>query len=198
MYEDIKEKDILYLDIETQYIMTDFEGGWKRAENYKNIRIAELGILQNNEYKTFEEDNIAELAFDLAKASLIVGHNIIQFDYEVLKWYYDHKEQYILPKLKSKTFDTMLEFSKFTKDGAGWVGLDDIASRNFGMKKTEDSIKIPEMWRAGKHDQVKAYLHNDLLMTEKFFLAGRKGHNFKYDHKIYGKSLGEREVYVKW
>ena len=96
-----------------------------------------------------------------------------------------------------KSFDTMIEFDKFTGE-AGWVSLNDIAQRNFGMKKTEDSVKIPEMYREGKIDEVKHYLLNDLKMTEQFYLLGKKGHIFKYDHKVYGKSYGEKEVYVKW
>jgi len=196
--EKIEQENILYLDIETQHLITEFPGGWKNPENYKRIRIAELGTLYNGEYKTYEEDNIVDLVFDLVEAKVIVGHNIKQFDYEVLKWYYDHTERHVMPEIRKKTFDTMLEFSKHTKDGAGWVGLDDIASRNFGMKKTEDSIKIPEMWRNGQVEKVKDYLYNDLLMTEKFFLSGRIGQEFLYEHKIYGKSYGERKVYVKW
>lgn len=194
MYEDIKPENILYLDIETQYLMTDFPGGWKKAENYKNVKIAELGILRNNIYTTFEEENISLLKDELADAELICGHNTIQFDYEVLKHYLPENEMF---KVIVKSFDTMLEFDKHTGD-AGWVSLDDIAQRNFGMKKTEDSIKVPEMWRSGKHDIVKSYLLNDLKMTEQFFLHGLKGHTFKYEHKVYGVSKGEREVYVKW
>ena len=195
LYEDINEKDILYLDIETQHLITEFEGGWKKPDNYRKIKIAELGTLQNNEYNTYEEKNINDLIFDLVKAELIVGHNISQFDYEVLEHYYS---PHIIKELRMKTFDTMLEFSKHTKNNAGWVGLDDIAKRNFGMTKPIDSILIPKMWRDGKHQEVKDYLLNDLKITEQFFLHGRKGHTFKYEHKIYGKSYGEREVYVKW
>lgn len=187
-------ENVLYLDIETQHIMSDFPGGWKNQENYKNIRIAELGTLLNGEYKTFEEDNVTDLIFDLAKVNTIVGHNISQFDYAVLKYYYGN---YVINKLQQKTFDTMLEFQKFTPK-AGWVALDDIAQRNFGMKKTEDSIKIPEMWRNGEKEKVKQYLLNDLKMTEQFYLHGKKGHNFKFEYKEYGKSYGERDVFVKW
>lgn len=190
----IKPENIIYLDIETQYLITDFPGGWKNPDNYKNIKIAELGILQNNRYRTFEENNILDLIWELVEADLIIGHNITQFDYTVLKHYY---EKCIIDKIKLKTFDTMLEFSKFTSN-AGWVSLDDIAQRNFGMKKTEDSINIPEMWRNGEKDKVKSYLHNDLLMTEQFYLHGKRGHKFKFEYKEYGKSYGEREVYVKW
>ncbi len=194
MLEDIKPENIVYLDIETQHLITEFEGGWKRPDNYRKLKIAELGILQDGKYKTFEENNIDNLISELDKSKLIVGHNIIQFDYEILKYYFS---QDIMFKIKMKTFDTMLKFDKFTGK-AGWVSLNDIATRNFGMSKTEDGTKIPQMWREGKKEQVKSYLLNDLKITEKFYLKGKEGYKFKYEHKVYGKSYGEREVYVKW
>ena len=194
MYEDIKPENVIYLDIETQYLITEFEGGWKRPENYGKLKIAELGILRNNIYTTFEEENIDLLRGELADAEIIVGHNVIKFDFEVLKHYLPKDEMF---RIILKSFDTMLEFDKFTGD-AGWVSLDDISQRNFGMKKTEDSILIPQMWREGKVDKVKEYLLNDLKMTEQFYLLGRKGGNIKYEHKVYGKSHGEKEVFVKW
>lgn len=195
MYEDIKMENIIYLDIETKYLITEFEGGWKKPENYKKLQIAELGTLFNGEFQTYEEDNIEDLIFEImVNADLIVGHNIIQFDQRILKYYLDEKSMNIL---RSRTFDTMLEFDKFTGE-AGWVSLNDIAQRNFGMSKTEKSIDVPRLWREGKRDIVKNYLKNDLLMTEKFYLLGKRGFIFKYEHKIYGKSHGERQAYVKW
>ncbi len=192
--EIIEPENILYLDIETQHLITEFPGGWKNPENYKRIRIAELGTLYNGKYKTYEERDLIELYEALSDVNLIVGHNIKQFDMEVLKHYYSHN---VIIDLRFKLFDTMLEFQNFTPR-AGWVSLDDISTRNFGMSKTEDSIKIPEMLRSGQKEKVKEYLLNDLKMTEQFYLHGKKGHKFKYEHKEYGKSYGEREVYVKW
>ena len=194
MYKDIKSENITYLDIETQHLITEFEGGWKNPKNYAKLKIAELGILRNSVYTTFEENNINDLMPELFDSELIVGHNLIQFDFKVLEHYFPKD---VMFKIMLKSFDTMLEFDKFTGE-AGWISLDDIAQRNFGMKKSEDSIKIPEMWRNGEKDKVKSYLLNDLKMTEQFYLLGKKGHTFKYDHKVYGKSYGEKEVYVKW
>ena len=194
MFEDINPENITYLDIETQHLITEFEGGWKNPKNYGKIKVAEVGILRNNVYTTFEESNINALISELDDSELIIGHNIIQFDYKVLDHYIPKD---IMFRIILKSFDTMIEFDKFTGE-AGWVSLNDIAQRNFGMKKTEDSVKIPEMYREGKIDEVKHYLLNDLKMTEQFYLLGKKGHIFKYDHKVYGKSYGEKEVYVKW
>lgn len=189
------EEDIIYLDIETMYLMTEFPGGWKKEENYKNIRIAELGILCDGIYQTYEEENIEDLVFEIfVNADRIVGHNIKQFDLRVLRYYLDDAS---VLKFYSKIFDTMLEFDRFTGD-AGWVSLNDICTRNFGLSKTESSKDVPKMWREGCKEQVKGYLLNDLKMTEKFYLTGKEGFNFKYDHKVYGVSKGEREVYIKW
>lgn len=195
LFDDTKLENIMYLDIETKYLMTDFEGGWKNPDNYGKVRIALLGTLFNGEYQVYEESDIEDLIFEImVNADLIVGHNIIQFDKRIMKYYFD---DIVMKSLQSRIFDTMLEFDKFTGDG-GWVSLNDIAQRNFGMKKSEESIKIPQMWREGKVDAVKTYLLNDLKMTEQFYLFGKKGGYIKYDHKVYGKSHGERETFVKW
>jgi DEAD/DEAH box helicase domain-containing protein len=190
----VKIEDIAYLDIETQHLITEFPGSWKREDNYRKIKIAEVGILQNNVYETYGEDDIDQLLDKLDDISLIVGHNITKFDYKVLNHYIDNKD---MKKLVEKAFDTMLEFARHTGKG-GWVSLDDLARRNFGMRKTEDSVDIPKMWREGKHEEVRNYLLNDLKMTERVYLHGRKGGKFKYEHKEWGESFGEREVFVKW
>ena len=130
----LKDEDILYLDIETQYLITEFENGWKNPINYKNIRIGVLGICKDKKYRTFEEYNINNLLFELVEAKLIVGHNILKFDYEVLKWYFP---KYVMNKIREKTFDTMLEFDTYTPEEGGWVSLDDSGQRNFNMKKNE-------------------------------------------------------------
>lgn len=186
--------NVVYLDIESQHLITEFPGGWKCEDNYGNIKIAEEGVLCDNIYEIYGEDDIYQLLDRLNDASLIVGHNIIKFDYKVLKHYFEKEDMNILVE---KAFDTMLEFAKLTGKG-GWVSLDDLARRNFGMNKIEDSMDIPKMWRDGKREDVKRYLLNDLKMTEKVYLHGKKGGKFKYEHKEFGTSFGEREVFVKW
>lgn len=184
----------IYLDIETQHLITEFPGDWKREDNYGRLKIAELGLLRDGTFETYEEKDIDQLIDQLNDSSLIVGHNIIKFDYKVLGHYVGKDD---MEKFYDKTFDTMIEFSRFTGRG-GWVSLDDLARRNFGMSKTEESMNIPKMWRDGKREEVKSYLLNDLKMTEKVYLHGKKGGTFKYEHKEYGESFGEREVFVLW
>ena len=95
----MENENITYLDIETQHLITEFPGGWKCKDNYGNIKIAELGILQNDVYKTYGEDNIGQLMDQLTDTSLIVGHNITKFDYEVLGYYLEKEDmRKLVPK----------------------------------------------------------------------------------------------------
>ena len=182
----------IFFDLETQHLfqelgMTDF-----RSRDPTKLKLAVAGILSNKEDLFFEENQVQELFKTLNQADLIVGHNLFKFDYLVLQPYI---KQDIIKTLQNKTFDTMLELEKLT---GCWTSLDDLGNRNVGVTKTIDTLKIPKMWRDGKHQEVKDYLLNDLKMTEAIFMHGKNIGKFKYGHKNYGKSMGEREVSVTW
>lgn len=179
--------DIAFFDLETKYLYQELE-----TKDPTKLKLAVAGILSNKEHLFFEEGQVQELFKTLNQADLIVGHNLLRFDYLVLQPYF---KQNIIKTLQNKTFDTMLELDKLT---SCWTSLDDLCKRNLGITKTVDTLKIPKMWREGKHQEVKDYLLNDLKMTEAVFNHGRNVGKFKYDHKEYGKSFGEREVSVKW
>lgn len=156
------------------------------------LKLAVAGILTDKKYFFFHENETKELFKTLSRADKIVGHNLLRFDYLVLKPYFDFD---IVEALQAKTFDIMLELDK--KTGC-WIGLDDLSKKNLGMIKTINPLKIPKMWRDGKHDEVREYLLNDLRMTEGIFNHGKKFGKLKYEHKEYGESMGVREVSVEW
>jgi DEAD/DEAH box helicase domain-containing protein len=207
---------VVYLDVETQYIFEDFPGGQNDRNNtIRKLKIAVIGTLAGETFRMFGESQIMDLLAHLRRFDKVVGHNLIGFDYLVLGSYFQFPESQLGSRgvgLIGKTHDTMLEFSHIVnaslnvKDGrkAGWVALDDIAKRNFGLQKPHDGKLIPKMWRDGKHEEVISYLRNDLEITKRFYLAGVEGRNIKYDHKTYSEktnkqvSQGEKEVFVKW
>ena len=49
-----------------------------------------------------------------------------------------------------------------------------------------------------RHDEVKAYLINDLKITEAVYNYALKNKKLKYMHSEYNISFGEREVAVNW
>jgi hypothetical protein len=184
--------NIAYFDLETQHLFQELGMTDYRSRDPTKLKLAVAGILFQKETLFFEENQVQELFVTLNQADLIVGHNLLGFDYLVLQPYI---KQNIIKTLQNKTFDTMVELDKLTRC---WTSLDDLCKRNLGMTKTIDTLKIPKMWRDGKHQEVKDYLLNDLRMTEAIFTHGKKVGKFKYEHKDYGKSLGEREICVKW
>ncbi len=181
-----------FFDLETQWLFEELG-----MINYKNndptkLKIAVAGVLQNGKTTFFNENETVELIETLKKADKIVGHNLFGFDYLVLQPYIKKE---ILKTLHPNTLDMMHELNKLT---GCFTKLDDLGKRNVGMSKSIDTKKIPKMWRDGKHNAVRDYLLNDLKMTEAIFNHGKKFKKLKYEHKDYGKSLGEREVRVKW
>lgn len=185
-----KEMKTAFFDLETQYLFKEVGG----RENIHKLKIALVGIRIDSQNFIFAEDKLLDAIKILQEADLIIGHNILGFDYLVIEPYI---EKEIIEMLKKKTFDMMYELSKIIV-GASFIGLDDLAKRNLGIKKTCDSILIPGMWREGKHKEVEEYLKNDLKVTEAVYNYAKSNRKLKYEHKNYNVSGGEKEVKINW
>ncbi len=184
--------NIIFFDLETQFLFQELGMINPRDKDPSKLKLAVAGVLNNNDHLFFHENQVSELLKFLKGADLIVGHNILRFDYLVLQPYI---KENIVKMLTNKTFDIMLELEKVTKC---WSSLDDLCKRNVDMSKINNTLDIPKMWRNGEHEKVKSYLLNDLKMTEAIFNHVKQKGKLKYEHKEYGKNLGEREVNVKW
>ena len=193
-----------FFDLETQYLFEDIEPRWKQMRGKgksrvrdtvtKKLRLAVAGLMDHEgAVKIFTEDNIEELFNALNSVDLIIGHNLLRFDYIVLSTYCSGVDA--VEKFREKTFDTLQELEKVT---GIWTGLDDLGHLNLGIHKSENTLKIPEMWRCGKHDEVKAYLRTDLEITKGIYDCGKTRGELKYTHKEYGKIKGVRTVKVHW
>ncbi|MDD5133540.1 MAG: hypothetical protein PHD81_04900 [Candidatus Nanoarchaeia archaeon] len=183
---------IIFFDLETQYLFKELNMISNVDRDPSKLKIAIAGVRMDGNSIFFNENQITELIQCLKDADLIVGHNLLRFDYFVLQPYINKN---FIESLKSKTFDIMFELEKVT---GCWTSLDDLGKRNLGMTKTIDTLKIPKMWRDGQHQEVKDYLSNDLIMTEAIFNHGKDVGKFKYEYKEYGISKGQREVIIDW
>ena len=182
----------VFFDLETQYLFSELGMRDHKSRDPSRLKLAVAGTLSDDCHLFFHEDQVEDLLKILDNADLIIGHNLFRFDYLVLQPYADAD---VVKSLDFKTFDTMLELKKLTNC---WTSLDDLCGRNLGMRKTVNTLKIPKMWRDGKHQEVIEYLLNDLKMTESLYNHGKKNKKLKYEYKEYGKSFGEREVEVDW
>lgn len=184
------EQTPTFFDIETQYLFTE-----KNTKNPADLKIAVAGIKTNGKISLFEEHQTKELIKELQKAELIIGHNLYGFDYQVLQPYTNMDT---ILSFYTKTLDMMRDLAEKLGRKTKWVSLDDLGKQNCNIQKTENTLKIPEMWRNSKQDEVKAYLINDLKMTEQIYNYALINKKLRYEHFEYGISYGVKEVCVNW
>ncbi len=193
-----------FFDLETQWLFQEIEPRWEqmswrekteiRDTLSKKLRLAVAGLMDHEgNVKFFTEENIEELFNALNSVDLIIGHNLLRFDYIVLSPYYSGVD--VVEKFQGKTFDTLKELEKVT---GIWTRLDDLGQLNLGIHKSENALKIPEMWRDEKHDEVREYLRTDLEITKEIYYYGKTRGELKYTHKEYGEIKGVRTVKVHW
>src|SRR3979490_1341772 len=78
----IMTRDIVYFDLETQRTAND-AGGWDRKGNMQ-MSIGVTYSTRTRRYEIFHESRVHDLVERLRQADLVVGFNVLNFDYHVL------------------------------------------------------------------------------------------------------------------
>lgn len=176
-------RDIVVLDLETQYIASEV-GGWG---NIRDMRLA-VGVtyhVASKLYKTYLEPDAKALITALRDADLVVGYNLLGFDYEVLRRYTED------PLLDLPTVD-MLDHIYRT---LGWrLSLDDVAAATLGEGKSADGLQAVRWFREGQVQKVIDYCRRDVEVTWKVYEYGRRNGYIKYRDR----NWRTRMVHVRW
>jgi DEAD/DEAH box helicase domain-containing protein len=155
--------NIGFLDLETQFLAHEV-GGWHNA-HLMRVSVAVLYDELENSYFVYREEEIDELLSRLSRYDLVVGFNIIDFDYRVLAPYsagIDFTDRF-------PTLDILKEFKRVTGRRAS---LDHLAAVNIGECKTGDGIQAVKWFREGKWDSLISYCRQDVMITRKLFSRG--------------------------
>lgn len=174
---------IQYFDLETQKSADDV-GGWS------NIHLMKLsvGVVWDSldaAYLTFLENQAVQLAEKLKTADLVVGFNVIGFDYTVLQPYAHCDLQEI------NTFDMLLDIRK----RLGFrLSLNHLAQHTLGAEKSADGLIALQWYKEGKMDQIAEYCKKDVEITRDLYLFGEKNGYVKYQ----SKSGVVQELQVDW
>jgi len=177
-------RDIVYFDLETQRTAND-AGGWSK----KSEMGMSLGVTYSTklgEYRIYSESRVNELVDQLIRADLVVGFNVINFDYAVLMAY----TAYDLPHL-CPTLDMLAEIEK--KLGHR-LGLDAVASASLGVGKTGDGLDAIRWWREGKLLEIAEYCCFDVKCTKLVHEFGLINKRLFYDDRFQQR----RSVDVDW
>ena len=77
--------NIVVFDLETKYLASEV-GGWNNIHKME-LAVAVTYSTVSTSFSHFVEDQAAELVAELQAADLVVGFNVLRFDYQVLQPY---------------------------------------------------------------------------------------------------------------
>lgn len=202
---DLPEK-VCVLDLETSKLISGELGTTPLA--FVGIMIYELheGDYCPGPHRCFLPGELVELEGLLGDfEGLVIGHNILNFDYEVLKHYIS------LQGLMGRTVDTLgflyekrstePMFTGGTESSLEGLSLDNLAQRNIGRGKGMSGRSIPKMWREGRREEVIAYNREDLVLTFSLWRWMVEGRTVVLERDEFGyfrrATVGDR-VYEPW
>jgi DEAD/DEAH box helicase domain-containing protein len=168
-------KNTVYFDLETQKSAEEV-GGWHKVRDMR-MSVGVTYSTSRGGYRIYGEKTVDELITELQRADLVIGFNILRFDYEVLHGYT------ILDLRQVPTLDLMVELEKTLKHR---LSLDSIAKSTFGAEKTADGWQALRWFREGKLLEIAEYCCYDVKITKlvheygaahrQLFYSNRFGH----------------------
>lgn len=177
-------RDIVYFDLETQRTAND-AGGWNKKHNM-GMSIGVTYSTALGEYRIYTEKNVTELVEQLRRADLVVGFNVISFDYEVLMAYtpLDLRDNCC-------TLDLLVDIE--SKLGHR-LGLDAVASATLKVGKTGDGLDAIRWWREGKLLEIAEYCCFDVKCTKLVHEYGVANKQLHYTDRF----AQRKSVAVEW
>jgi len=172
----------IVLDLETERLAEEV-GGWV-PERF-GLAVA-VTWDQRNGFREWYKEDVEALAREMSAFDLVVGFNVIRFDYGVLAAYCHGVREL----LRHKTIDILAD----VYDALGFrVSLENLAGATLGRGKTGTGIEAVEWWREGKRDLVIKYCRADVELTRDLYLHG-VNHGVIY-YPSYGR---KRQMKVDW
>ena len=149
------------LDLETQRLAKDV-GGWGNS-HLMGVSCVVLYDSEVNDYLAYTEADLPKLFARLKELPLVIGFNIIRFDYQVLSAY---------TGLDFSTIPTLDLLAELEREFDFRVSLDKLAQATLGTGKSADGLKAVEWFRNGELDKVIDYCKVDVQVTKELFEHG--------------------------
>ncbi len=176
-------KNIIYFDLETKQ-SADEVGGWDKISRM-GMSIGVTYSTGRGEYRIYGEPQVNDLITDLQRADLVVGFNVLRFDYEVLHGY----TSFDLSQLP--TLDMLVDLTNTLQHR---LSLDSIATATFGVEKTAEGLQAIRWFKEGKLLEIAEYCCYDVKLTKMVHEHGLKHRQLQYSNR-FGKKM---TVPVKW
>ncbi len=164
---DTATKHVLIFDVETQKSFQEVGG----RQNLHKLRVAAAVCYHNldQSYRHYTETTVLQLIAELQKADLVIGFNLLGFDYGVLQPYAG-----IHPLSKLPTLDLMDDI--FRRHGTR-IGLNALGQSTLGAQKSGDGLQSIQWFKEGKMDLILKYCEQDVRLTKELYEFGKRhGH----------------------
>lgn len=175
--------NIVFFDVETQRTFDEVGGR-------HNIR--KLGLSAAVTYSTatggfrhYTEETVHKLIAELRAADLVVGFNVLRFDYEVLRAYTDD------PLDDLPTVDML---DQIYRTLGFRVSLDGLAGTTLGVAKSADGLQAVRWYRQGRIQEILDYCQQDVEVTRQLYEYGQQHKHLKYQDRSYRTQM----VPVSW
>jgi DEAD/DEAH box helicase domain-containing protein len=149
------------LDIETRRSAQEV-GGWNRADRM-GVSVACVWDSASEAFSDYEEDRIDDLAEHLAECDLVIGFNVIRFDYLVLSG---------LSSFRFQSLPTLDLLAHIHERMGFRIKLDTLAQATLGAAKSADGLQALEWWKQGRLDLITEYCRQDVAVTRDLYLHG--------------------------
>ncbi len=148
----------IVLDLETQKSFDDVGG---RGKNHL-LKISVCGIYDytTDKYQIYREHEIPKLASLLQTADQIIGYNIKDFDFEVLRPYLNFN-------IDNVPYLDLLE--EIAKAIGHRIKLEDVAQATLGKGKSGSGLDALLYFKQGRWDVLEKYCLDDVKVTKQVY-----------------------------
>lgn len=166
-------ENIVYFDVETQRSAAEV-GGWHNARDM-GVSVAVTYNTRHGNYTIYSEKQLDTMLTELQRADLVVGFNILRFDYEVLHGYT------ILDLTQLPTLDLLIDLQNRVKHR---LSLDAVAGATFGAEKTADGLQAIRWFQEGQILKIAEYCCYDVKLTRLVHEFGRQNRRIFYQNRF--------------
>jgi len=138
-----------------------------------------------NAYHRYTESRAKELISELKASDLVVGYNVLEFDYLVLRAYTTE------PLAQLPTVDMLEHLAR----RLGFrPSLEAVVTATLRAAKSADGLQAVRWYRQGQMDKVLEYCQKDVELTKRLYEFGKQSKLVYY----WDKSFQRQVVSVNW
>lgn len=154
------------LDLETRRSAQEV-GGWHRADSM-GVSCVVVYDSATDACRDYLQEDVPRLVGDLVEYDLVVGFNILRFDYAVLGG---------LSRFDFQTLPTLDLLSDIHATLGYRLSLEHLARETLGAAKSASGLQALLWWKEGRIGDIISYCRQDVAVTRDLFLFGvRHGH----------------------